>query len=68
MSEEEVRKIARKELEELIHNAYDKGYYDGFADACDILAKSLTETISNTITEVKEAALECKAEVIKEEE
>lgn len=35
MNEEEVRKIARKELEEPIHKAYNKGYKDGFQDACN---------------------------------
>jgi len=68
MSEDEVRKIAREELKEPIHKVYDKGYYDGFVDACDILAKLSPETVSNIITEVKEAALECKDEVVKEEE
>lgn len=56
----------REELKTAIMEAYQKGYHDGFADACDTIAPALTEATINIVTKLREAAQETKAEVVDE--
>lgn len=53
-------------LKAALVEAYQKGYHEGFADACDTIAPALTEATANIITKLKEAAQETKAEIIDE--
>lgn len=56
----------REELKAAIVEAYQKGYHEGFADACDTIMPALTEGIINIVTALKESAQEAKAEVVDE--
>ena len=54
--------MEREEIARIIKEAYDKGYHEGFEDACDLIPTYLTEFISNLISEIKECAKESKCE------
>lgn len=58
-------------LKSAIVEAYQKGYHEGFADACDTIASALTEA-TTSIVNLKEAAQEAMAKAVvrelKEEE
>lgn len=56
----------REELKAAIKEAYQKGYHEGFADACDTIVPALTEATIGIVTKLKEAAQEAKAEIIDE--
>lgn len=53
-------------LKAAILEAYQKGYREGFADACDIIAPALTEATTSIVANLREAAQETKAEAIDE--
>lgn len=53
----------RKEVAKALKEVYDKGYHEGFEDACDLIQPHLTSSISNLIAELKESAKEAKSEV-----
>lgn len=56
----------RKELKAAIMEAYQKGYHEGFADACDVITPALTEATINIVAALKESAQEAGAEVVDE--
>lgn len=58
--------MSRDELRAAILEAYQKGYHEGFADACDTITPALTEATINIVTKLKEAAQEAKAGAIDE--
>ena len=54
--------MKRKEMVKAIKEAYDKGYHEGFGDACDLIPTYLTEFIGNLMSTLKESAKEAKCE------
>lgn len=60
--------MSRKEVVKVIKEVYDKGYHEGFEDACDLISTHLTGSIGNLISELKESAKEAKCEVFDERE
>lgn len=58
--------MSREELKAAVLEAYQKGYHEGFADACDTIMPALTEATIDIVVKLKEAAQEAKAEVIDE--
>lgn len=58
----------REELRTAMVEAYQKGYHEGFADACDTIAPALTEATINIVAKLKEAAQETTAEWVDEYE
>lgn len=56
----------RENLKAALMEAYQKGYYEGFADACDTITPALTEATIDIVTKLKEAAQETKAEAVDE--
>ena len=56
----------REELKAAVKKAYGKGYHEGFADACDIIAPALIGAVTSIVTKLKERAQKSEAEVIDE--
>lgn len=54
------------ELKAAIMEAYQRGYHEGFTDACDTITPALIEATVNIVAKLKEAAQEARAEVIDE--
>lgn len=55
--------MSREDIAKAIKEAYEKGYHEGFGDACDLIPTYLTEFIGNLISELKESAKEAKCEI-----
>lgn len=55
--------MKKEEIVKAIKEAYDKGYHEGFKDACDLVPTYLTEFIGNLISTLKESVEEAKCEV-----
>lgn len=58
----------REELKNTIKEAYEQGYRDGFAYACDVIAPALTDATIGIVTKLKERVKDIKAELIDEHE
>jgi hypothetical protein len=58
--------MSREELKAAVLEAYQKGYHEGFADACDTIMPALTEATIDTVVKLREAAQEAKAEAVDE--
>ena len=54
--------MSREDAVKVIKEAYEKGYHEGFKDACDLVSTYLTEFIGNLISTFKESAKEAKCE------
>lgn len=60
--------MSREDAVKAIKEAYDKGYHEGFEDACDLIPTYLTEFIGNLMSELKKSAKESKCEAFDMEE
>ena len=60
--------MSREDVVKAIKEAYDKGYHEGFEDACDLVPTYLTEFIGNLTSTLKESAKKAKCEVFDMEE
>lgn len=58
--------MSREELKAAIKEAYQKGYHEGFADACDVITPALIEATTDIVGKLRESAQEAEAEAIDE--
>lgn len=55
--------MSREDIVKAVKEAYDKGYHEGFEDACDLIPTYLTGFIGNLMSTLKESAKKAKCEV-----
>ena len=58
----------REELKDTIKKAYEQGYREGFAYACDVIAPALTDATTGIVMKLKERVKDIEIEIVDEHE
>lgn len=58
----------REELKAAVKKAYERGYHEGFGDACDTMMLHLHKKIVDYLVDMKKSAKESEVEAIDEYE